>query len=404
LKRLYYIIKKEILEITREFMSFAVLILMPVTFILIMSLAMQALFQGHSGFKIKILVIDYDKSNESKKFLNIMKSINSMSLRDLDGGMSMEEVSRAVTTGDYKFGLAVNKGFARYIRDINRGPDPAPVRMLIDPTIQSLTRQVVRNRVELELVKLKLDSFFSGSAAMLSYAGIKKESIIRALEGAIRTDYVFKDDQDSIIPSAAQQSVPAWLVFSMYFLIIPISTIFHTEKTNGTLMRIRSINIKSRYLIIGKIFSYYIISLIQVVCMLCVGRFVVPLLGGDTIRLGSSFFCLFVIASCTGLNAISYGLLVSSISKNTQMAASVGVMLNITLAAIGGIMVPKFVMPAFLQTLSQISPLSWGMEGFLDVMLRNGTLYDIMPECLLLISTGGIMLFLTGLVLKKKNI
>jgi ABC-2 type transport system permease protein len=404
LKRIYYIVKKEIVEMSREFMSFALLLLMPVTFILIMSLAMQALFQGHSKFQIKILAVDYDRTGESRKFLDIVKNIKNMSFKELEGGVSTDELSQKVISGDYKFALVVNKDFSSYIRDINRGPDSGPVTMLVDPTIQSLTQLVVKNQVEIEIVKLKLNTFFTTREEMLAYAGMKKENLINAIEGAIQTNYVYKNRQDAIIPSAAQQSVPAWLVFSMYFLVIPISTIFHTEKTNGTLLRIRSINIKARHLIIGKIFSYYIVSLLQVVCMLCVGRFIVPLLGGDTIQFGNSFFSLFVIASCTGLNAISYGLMISSISKNTMMAASLGVMLNITLSAIGGIMVPKFVMPAFLQNLSVISPFSWGMEGFLDIMLRNGSLYDILPECSLLIVTGSIMLFATGVILKKKNV
>ena len=34
--------------------------------------------------------------------------------------------------------------------------------------------------------------------------------------------------------------------------------------------------------------------------------------------------------------------------------------------ALGGVMVPKFVMPPFMRELADISPMSWGLEGFLD--------------------------------------
>jgi ABC-2 type transport system permease protein len=166
----------------------------------------------------------------------------------------------------------------------------------------------------------------------------------------------------------------------------------------------RSINIQARYLIIGKIFSYYIISMIQVACMLAVGRYIVPLFGGDTIQFGSSYVGLFLISTATAINAVSYGLFVSSFSKTTQMAGSVGLVFVIVMAAIGGIMVPKFVMPKFLQELSNISPLSWGMEGFLEIMLRNGSVKDILSGSMMLIGTGIVLLFLTGIILKKKNI
>ncbi len=170
------------------------------------------------------------------------------------------------------------------------------------------------------------------------------------------TLFVYRNRQEPVMPSAAQQSVPAWLVFSMYFIVIPISLIFHTEKNNGTLMRLRSINIPGAHLVSGKIVAYYLVSMVQVVTMLCVGRYLVPLLGGDIIRFGDSPMGLFAIATCVGLNAISYGLMISALSKNTQVAGSLGVILVIIFAAIGGIMVPKFVMPAYLQRLSVLSP------------------------------------------------
>lgn len=65
-------------------------------------------------------------------------------------------------------------------------------------------------------------------------------------------------------------------------------------------------------------------------------------------------------------------------------------------------MVPKFVMPAVMQNLTVISPLSWGLEGFLNIMLRNGGIADIAMECSLLVATSFMMLVITGIVLKKK--
>ncbi len=404
MKRLYYIVKKEILEMRRDFMSVMLLILMPMAFILIMSLAMQALFQSHPKFKIKILFVDYDSSQESKKFFSDLKGISNLSFKELRDRGPLAELPKKMAEEDCKFALVLDKGFSLYFKNIGGKAVPLPVTILIDPTIQTITQLVVKKEVEAGIVKLKIGTFLSRSEGMLSYAGIKKDDIMRAQDVEIQSNYVYENERDAITPSAAQQSVPAWLVFSMYFLVIPISTIFHTEKSNGTFLRLRSINVKSRYLIMGKLLSYYAVSLVQVVCMLSVGRFVLPLFGGDTVRFGNSVVSLFLIASCTGLNAISYGLLISVISKNSQMAASLGVMLNLILAAIGGIMVPKFVMPKLLQSLSHISPFSWGMEGFLDIMLRNGSIYDILPECLLLFSTGAIMLFATGFVLKKKDI
>jgi ABC-2 type transport system permease protein len=49
-------------------------------------------------------------------------------------------------------------------------------------------------------------------------------------------------------------------------------------------------------------------------------------------------------------------------------------------AALGGVMVPVYAMPTFMQTISVISPLAWGLNGTLDVFVRGGGVIDVLPE------------------------
>jgi len=55
-------------------------------------------------------------------------------------------------------------------------------------------------------------------------------------------------------------------------------------------------------------------------------------------------------------------------------------------------MVPKFVMPPFLQKLTAISPMSWGLEGFFDIFVRNGNVRDILPESFMLLTFASVCL------------
>ena len=50
------------------------------------------------------------------------------------------------------------------------------------------------------------------------------------------------------------------------------------------------------------------------------------------------------------------------------------------LAALGGVWVPVFMMPNFMQFISNLSPMNWGLNAFYDVFLRNGGLLEILPE------------------------
>src|SRR6267154_3676759 len=50
-------------------------------------------------------------------------------------------------------------------------------------------------------------------------------------------------------------------------------------------------------------------------------------------------------------------------------------------AAVGGIMVPRFVMPEAMQKLSEVSPMAWALDAFHAVILRGGGAADIAAPC-----------------------
>jgi ABC-2 type transport system permease protein len=133
-------------------------------------------------------------------------------------------------------------------------------------------------------------------------------------------------------------------------------------------------------LLIGKLIPYFGINQLQVLLMLAAGRYVVPLLGGDALQVNGSLVLLATMSAALSLCALGLALLIAVSASTTEQATLLGGTGNIILAALGGIMIPKFVMPAAMQHISNWSPMSWGLEGFLDVLLRSGSFIDIAPE------------------------
>jgi ABC-2 type transport system permease protein len=76
---------------------------------------------------------------------------------------------------------------------------------------------------------------------------------------------------------------------------------------------------------------------------------------------------------------------------------------NILLGAIGGIMVPKFVMPEYLQTFTAISPMSWGLDGFLSIFLYGSDVTAVIAEVLMLFAFGLIMMLLALGIFHKQS-
>jgi len=76
---------------------------------------------------------------------------------------------------------------------------------------------------------------------------------------------------------------------------------------------------------------------------------------------------------------------------------------NIVLAVIGGVMVPKFVMPEALQRIADFSPMSWGVDGFLELFLRGGGVVNIWPELAKLTAFGLVALILARVLYRPQE-
>jgi ABC-2 type transport system permease protein len=82
------------------------------------------------------------------------------------------------------------------------------------------------------------------------------------------------------------------------------------------------------------------------------------------------------------LAAIGFGIFIGKMTTDHQQAAVLAALSVVIFAAIGGIWVPVFAMPQIMKVISHISPLNWGLNGFYDILIRNGSFIDILPECL----------------------
>jgi ABC-2 type transport system permease protein len=188
----------------------------------------------------------------------------------------------------------------------------------------------------------------------------------------------------------------------MFFVIIPMSTIFIGERKQNTLMRMASMNISVPALFAGKVIPYIIINQLQVLLMICAGVFIVPLLGGDALTLGHSIVGLILVSFSLSIAAIGTSVLIAILAGTVEQATTIGGLLNILFGAIGGVMVPKMYMPQSMQTFSNVSPMSWGLEGFLDIFLRGYGVVDVIPESLALCGFGICLLLLAAFIFHKR--
>ncbi len=94
---------------------------------------------------------------------------------------------------------------------------------------------------------------------------------------------------------------------------------------------------------------------------------------------GDSLGALLILVTFAATGA-GVGMLMGAVFSNDQQAAGVGVVLSLGLAALGGSMLPSELFSPTLQRISHVTPHAWALDGFAELVRRNGTVGDILVE------------------------
>ncbi|NOY46643.1 MAG: ABC transporter permease, partial [Chlorobi bacterium] len=89
------------------------------------------------------------------------------------------------------------------------------------------------------------------------------------------------------------------------------------------------------------------------------------------------------------------------IAKTRQQLQGLSTIIILVMSAIGGSMVPLFVMPAIMQKIAVVSVNYWGIQGFYDIFWRNLPIIEIVPKMSVLVGIGLIMTIISVRLFKK---
>ena len=380
--KFYYALKKETIALLRNQSALIALFLMPVMFILIMSLALKDVYSEYTNADLEYLIVNLDKDKKSQKFIEVLREYKNLKSLLKENLNEAKELTRDEA---YKFLLVINSNFSKNLYKIQAKD---LIEIYTPSTTKAHRKLYFESKIVEKIMALKIKKMVD---SMTMYNETIKASTPSDM---IHSHYLYNSDNRSGIPTATQQNVTAWNDFSKFFVIIPISTLYITERDDGTFARLKAMNSSKFILFFSKIIPYMVINQLQLILMILVGVWVVPLLGGDRLDIDIDFLALSVISMAISFGAIGFAIFLSSLMKTTEQASTVGALSSIIMGAIGGIMVPKLVMPSLMQKMTMLSPMSWGLEGMLDVFVRDLGVEAVLLESAVLVVFGIISLSL----------
>ncbi|RZV46840.1 MAG: ABC transporter permease [Acidimicrobiia bacterium] len=133
------------------------------------------------------------------------------------------------------------------------------------------------------------------------------------------------------------------------------------------------------------------------------GRFAVAIIQGVYIMVGTLLIfgvnwgsplgaiAVLIMFSLVGAGA---AMLMGALFHNDQQAGGLGVLIALGLGALGGSMVPIEIFPDNIQTVAKFTPHSWAIDAFAELVRRDGSIVDILPQLGVLAAFAAVMLLL----------
>jgi ABC-2 type transport system permease protein len=391
--QIFAITSKEFKVLINDRRAFSNLFLIPIAFILVMTVALQGVFDsGSSNNPVDLLIVNRDQGEIASRVVTNLSHAAGLTLIETNDGkpLTQSAAEDLITGGTYSIALVFPEDFSDRIlaAAIDSSADKAQVSFIADPAvgqqliapIQGLVEGYIERQALQAQEPIRLDRGFK---TMVSAAPAGQADFIRTL-GARFTEEMNSSSvntennpgfdiqvalptkyQATRNPTSAEQNVPGYTIYGVFLIITTISTGLFREKNEGTLRRLQATPISRAAILIGKLLPYYLINLIQIVLMLAVGMAVFH------IGLGNHPWVLVPLSLATAAAATGLGLFVTGLGKTQEQVSSLSLVLSIVLSVLGGLMVPLYVMPDFLQKFSMIIPHAWALNGFLDVMVRG---------------------------------
>ena len=397
LAKLVTSVVKESRIILRDRQALILFFIMPVLFVLILSLALRDAFGDRPGVTFPVLVVDQDGGEVGQAVVSAFAASGHFRVeRAGRPAPDQAQLEQAILEDRYKFVVIVPADATtqakRRVEELaaNAPPEmlsaaPVELRLLADPTLRVDYRIMVRAALAGTLQGMEMRLYGRQLEQNLKALGLPAElphdpngaSIFAGIR-----DVQLHSGEKYIIPSSVQQNAPAWTLLAMFFLTVPLSVSFIKEREQGSLFRLQTMSVPAWVVLGGKTLPYFIINQIQMASILLVSVYVLPLLGGDRLDIGNAPLALALLGAAASLAAIGFGIAVALFARTAEQATSFSSAVVMIMAALGGILVPLAVMPPVMQHFAMLSPLAWGLNGFLDVFVRGGGVADVVPEAL----------------------
>jgi ABC-2 type transporter. len=388
--RIFDIALNDLKVSSRNRVSFAMILILPLVMIFVMGFALKSVFQLSNGIdRFEVLYVNEDKGVMGKTFDSFIKDQGSKFINPVS--VSRDTANQEVSSGKYPVAVIVPEDMSERISNnekvsveiISSGKDQVKesvVKSLLDAFSKTMSTQVGVSRVYSEYVK----------SSTGTEGGLKLSEIHTNYGGS------FIKNADADVPvskklSSYQYFSASMLLFFMFTAGMGIGTAILAERAEKLYSRVHSFPVSEFDYLGGKVIGNLLISVIQVLTVVVFTRFVFGVSWGQNPLGVGVTILLVVLISC------SLGIIFSSIMDSPKtMSSSMTVVLWILTFISGG-----FSPIPGLEGIGKLTFYRWGLDSITNFM-AGGSFLEASGN-LMMLSALAVILWGAGIFLYRRR-
>jgi ABC-2 type transport system permease protein len=366
--RVYAIMAKEFTQLTRDRLTYAMILVLPIVQLLLFGYAIN-----DDPHHLATAVLVQDQGRFSRSILSELRQSGYFDLTQ--SVQSPADLDHLIETGKVQFAVTIPADFTR--RVVRR--DDAQILVEADATDPAAT-----------------------SSALASLAALPRQALAHDLTGALAHPQAAGDPFEVIIHRRYNpENITAFnIVPGLLGVILSITLILMTalavtrERERGTMEGLLATPVRPIEVMVGKLTPYVIVGLVQAGLILLLSRalFEVPMVGGWAAF--ASGLLLFIVAS------LALGFLISTVAKTQLQAMQMSFFYIMPSILISGFMFPFAGMPRWAQVIGSVLPVTHFLRIVRGSLLKGEAFAESLPS---LAALTGIVIVITGLAMSRYN-
>jgi ABC-2 type transport system permease protein len=356
------------------------------------------IFEGPAGSlrPFRVAVVDDDQTPASHDLVDALAKSNTVLVRtenEEPGGpvLTPETARRQIRkSGKYRVAVVIPKGFSTAPNAMS-GPEHRGVDLIYDET-QPMEADAVVGMLQMAAGRALFEKMFKPFDPGSGPAGARTPS---------RPPGQPDEERMLLKVQKAGISIERMQIASKHIFlagIVPLFLLFTCanaarglleELSSGGIKRLLAAPIRPAHILLSQQLFALVLALVQCAAMYLFAWLVFG------VAIGEIAGGLAVLTLATCLATTGFGMLLASFCRNSQQLDAIGTTVILAMGAIGGSMVPRFIMPPFMQKLGLLTVNGWAYDGFIALirnegfglasLFRDGEVMGIWPPCLVLL-------------------